>query len=146
MKKNKKLYLKNRKLYLKNKKAFSLVELIIATVILTIGVFWISALLTNTQNNINNIQEYSKKEALFYSVFECFKSEKNFFNLNNSEKYWVNFWTNLTDCNIILNWITKTVINGLDYYFKAEIIEKTSNEIKVKIFVNDKEKLFKIFK
>gem|GEM_PF-3896755 len=39
MKKNKKLYLKNRKLYLKNKKAFSLVELIIATVILTIGVF-----------------------------------------------------------------------------------------------------------
>ncbi len=129
----------------KNKKAFSLVELIIATVVLTIGVFWVSALLTNTQNNINNVAEFSKKETLFYSVFECFKSKKSFSDLNNWETYSVDFWTNLKWCNVILNWNTKTTINGLDYYFKAEIIKKSWNQVKAKIFIDDKSKIFKIF-
>jgi Tfp pilus assembly protein PilV len=129
----------------KNKKAFSLVELIIATIVLTIGVFWVSALLTNTQNNINNVENFSKKETLFYSVFECFKSEKDFSNSTDWATFYVNFWTDLKECDVNST-KTATTINNLDYYFKVEVTDKTSNEKELKIFVNNKKRIFRIFK
>ena len=130
----------------KNTKAFSLVELIIATIILTIGVFWVSALLTNTQNNINYLQEKSKKQSLYYSIFECFKSKKTLSILNNWENFWVDFWNNLKWCNVNLNWNTKTKINNVEYLFKAKVIEKQNSFAKIKITIdNDKWKIFEIF-
>ncbi len=131
------------------KKAFSLIELIIATTVLVIWVFGISALLTNNQNNINNISEFSKKESLYYSALECFKSNKGFSYFSSWNLFYINFWNHLKWCNV-WNISTEVNINWNSYVIKARVIEKNSNFAKIKISVlwwlKTKNKIFEIVK
>jgi hypothetical protein len=118
----------------KNLLAFSLIELIVATTIATIGVFWIYSLIWNNQFNINNLWEYSKKESLYYSVFECIKTKGVIFSKNKGDKLFINFWNNLKQCNIT-NSKKETKIDGIEYIFKVEIFEKYTNFLKLKISI-----------
>ncbi|MDD4151724.1 MAG: hypothetical protein PHR68_03860 [Candidatus Gracilibacteria bacterium] len=55
------------------KKAFTLVEIIISTIILTTGVFAIYSLLTINSNNLNNYDTLITSKDLFENMQECIK-------------------------------------------------------------------------
>ncbi|MDD5212803.1 MAG: hypothetical protein PHG82_00010 [Candidatus Gracilibacteria bacterium] len=59
---------------MKQKKAFTLVEIIISTIILTGGVFGIYKLLSINTNNLNNYDNQFQINSLFGNMQECIKS------------------------------------------------------------------------
>lgn len=111
----------------KNKKAFSLIEVLTATIILSITVFWIYKLIWENTKLINNSWNYSQAVSLFIPFEEClnYLDFSNFPNKNIWEKYDFNFWNDNNSCLI---WNTnKVIFDNIEYNLSWEITWSWAN-------------------
>lgn len=90
------------------KNAFTLIEIIISTIILTTWVFAIYSLLTINSNNLNNYDTLITSKDLFENMQECIK--KIWISWFSSSQTWYsfNFWT---DNNLCLTWSYNTSLS-----------------------------------
>ena len=92
-----------------NKKAFSLIEVIIATAILSITVFWVYKLIWENSKILNNSDNFIKANTLFLSLEQCIKNLW----ITTPWTYSFNFWATWTEC---YTWTTNIVeIDNLEY-------------------------------
>lgn len=113
----------------KNKNAFSLIEVIIATSIITISVFWIYKLIWENTKIINKSQNITNTYNLFPVMEECIKYLwYDSFTKTIWREYYFQLWINLDICtnSLISTWIT---IDNIDYILKWEIITLPTNAI-----------------
>lgn len=107
------------------KKWFSLIEIVIATSIITIAVFWVYKLIWENTKIINNSWNYLQVNSLFPVLEECI--ENIWFSAFTwaTTEYNFNFWVNqnLDSCSIS-GW-NKVVIDNIEYNLKW-IIKSTS--------------------
>ena len=119
----------------KNKKAFTLIEIIIATWILSIAVFWVYKLIWENSKLINNSDNYLQLNNLFLNLEECLKSKKDDIKIkNNWDIVKINFWNDLKWCNILTT-DNKVEINNIDYFLNAEINDKQNNYIDLELSI-----------
>jgi hypothetical protein len=112
------------------KKWFSLIEIVIATSIITIAVFWVYKLIWENTKIINNSWNYLQVNSLFPVLEECIENIWfNTFIWAVWTEYNFNFWVNqnLDSCNIT-NW-NKIVIDNLEYNLKWIIKNKSTDSI-----------------
>ena len=99
----------------KNKKAFSLIEVLMATWILTIAVFWVYRLIWENSKVIGNSNTYLQTNNMITPLMECIENIwfDNFKN-NTVTNYYFDFWPNLTWC---FTWTTSTwmVFDNIEY-------------------------------
>jgi prepilin-type N-terminal cleavage/methylation domain-containing protein len=111
----------------KTKKAFSLIEVITATVILSIAVFWVFKLIWENQKILNNTNNYNTTSSLFLDFQECIKNnswsisdnEKFYMNINDCKTWSTNTWITLNNIEYTLYW-SGIWNNSLDLYIKIE--------------------------
>jgi len=99
---------------------FTLIEVIIASAILSITVFWVYKLIWENSKLINNSDNYLQLNNLFLNLEECIKSKKTDYyteSINSTKKY--DFWINLNWCNN--NSYTWVLIDNINYYLKSKI-------------------------
>jgi len=89
--------------------AFSLIEVIVASVILSIAVFGVFKLIWENQKLINNSDNYKTTTSLFIPFQECI--ENIFWN---SKSTWQHFYLNLENCG---TWSTQTwiILDNIEY-------------------------------
>lgn len=111
----------------KNKNAFSLIELIIATGIISMTLFGIYKIIWENNRIIWNSDIFLSQNVLFQNAKECLKW-KNF-----SGNRYLNFWEDFKNCNftndekiITINWVDFSIfIEQNENIFK--IIVKSSS-------------------
>ena len=135
---------------MKNKKAFTLIEVIIASAILSITVFWVYKLIWENSKLINNSDNYLQLNNLFLNLEECIKSKKtDFLLLSSWATQKINFWATLTWCEL---WASNTVlIDNINYYLKSKITWTWANYIDFELeieweWVAIEKKDFRLFK
>lgn len=109
----------------KIKIAFSLIEVVIATSIISITVFWVYRLIWENTKIISNSWNYLQANSLFPVLEECIKNINSDF-LILSGAYDIYLWGSLTWCIISSN---KTNIDNIDYSLSALITNTWSNYI-----------------
>lgn len=102
---------------MKNKKAFSIIEIVIATWILTITAFWIYRLIWENNKIVINSNNFLAQNIVLENSIECLKW-KNFEN-----KKFLDFWDDLKSCNI---WNQEKIvkIDWIEYIISIETIEE----------------------
>lgn len=80
-----------------NKKAFTLIEVIIATSILTISVFWVYKLISQNSKIIENSNNYLNTTLLFPVLENCIENLD--LNLDINDSRFFNLWGNLKECS-----------------------------------------------
>lgn len=103
-----------------NKKWFSLIEVIVATSIITISVFWVYKLIWENTKIITNSSNTTQANYIFPVIQECIE---NIWFDNFSKTIWLeyffNIWNNMLNCN---TWTTSNVIiDNLEYKLKWRI-------------------------
>ena len=78
---------------MKSKKAFSLIEIVIATGILSVTVFWIYKLIWENNKIITNSNIYLTQNQTFENARQCLKWVKNL------PWNYLDFWEDLKSCN-----------------------------------------------
>lgn len=97
---------------MKKNKAFSLIEVVMATFILSVAVFGIYKLIAENTKIINNSDEYTKASFLFAVVENCIE--------NTDYKTWyLDLWIDLKECNFNPTEKINTIDN-VDYTLKYE--------------------------
>jgi prepilin-type N-terminal cleavage/methylation domain-containing protein len=101
-----------------NIKAFTLIEVIVASAILSITVFWVYKLIWENAKLINNSNNYLQLNSLFSVFEECIKNKwySNFLD-NSTTKF--NFWNNLIWCETDSS--TWVIIDNIEYFLEAKI-------------------------
>ena len=89
-------------------KAFSIIEVIAATVVLTIAVFWVFKLIWENQKIINNYNNSNTSYSLLTSFRECIKN--NSWSISDNQKFYI--W--LENCNLE-NTQTWIILNNINY-------------------------------
>lgn len=108
----------------RNKNAFSMIEIIVATGILSLTVFGIYKLIWENNKIITNSNNFLSQNLIMQNSYECTKWQ------NFSGPKFLDFWDDLKSCNFSDN--EKFVkIDNIDYLIKIE----TENQ-KWKISVN----------
>lgn len=102
---------------MKNKKAFSIIEIVIATWILTITAFWIYRLIWENNKIVINSNNFLAQNIVLENSIECLKW-KNF-----TDKKFLDFWEDLKSCNI---WNQEKIvkIDWIEYIISIETIEE----------------------
>jgi prepilin-type N-terminal cleavage/methylation domain-containing protein len=114
---------------IKIKKAFSLIEIIIASAILSVTVFWVYKLIWENSKLINNSWNYLQLNNLFLNLEECIESKwfSSFSSDSALDIIKFNFWNDLNWCEI---WTSnKILIDNIEYYLEWKIKEKKINYI-----------------
>lgn len=124
----------------KSKNAFSIIEIIISTIILTIWVFWVYKLIWNNMNYIANNENLLQLNMMYNPLRECIKSiwyNSLSWSYNSWDDFSINFWQDNTEC---LTWsynntydFTWVVLQNQEYYMYSKIIEKTATQIKLEL-------------
>ncbi len=116
----------------KNNWWFSLIEVIIATWIISISVFWVYKLIGENTKIITNSWNYTQAYSLFPVTKECLNYIWIDWILNKTiwESYWIYLWNTSTWCVISNSWIT---IDNIDYYLTAVITNTWVNFIDWKL-------------
>jgi prepilin-type N-terminal cleavage/methylation domain-containing protein len=132
----------------KTKKAFSLIEVLTASIILSIAVFWIFKLIWENTKLINNSENYSQAAGLFIPFEEClnYLDFSNFSNKNIWTKYNFNFWALNNFCLI---WNTNKIeLDNINYELSWKITWSWSNYLnwQLKIFSEQSWILLKEFR
>jgi prepilin-type N-terminal cleavage/methylation domain-containing protein len=113
-----------------NKKAFTLIEVIVATSILSLSIFgiykligenmrllWTSSAMTTSALLLNNAKECIK--SFWYSAF------------GTSWKYSLSFWTNNMSCatwSFVSNYsFSGVILDSKEYFLSAEILQTSTN-------------------
>lgn len=112
----------------KQNNAFSLVEILVASVILSITVFWVYKLIWENSKIINNSDNYTQINYLFPNLSECinyiwFTS----FKLSTTNNYDFNFWSSWTWC--FTGNSNQIIINNIEYRLSWEITNSWSEFI-----------------
>lgn len=102
-----------------NKKWFTLIEIVIATGVITISVFWVFKLISENNKIIENSNNYLNSTLLLNIAENCIENTW----INATRFIWL--WENLKNCNISSSEIIST-IDWLDYSIKADIIQNSS--------------------
>ena len=120
----------------KSKKAFSIIEVVTASLILSIAVFWVFKLISENEKIINNSSNYNTANSLFLSFWECLNnikpniSENKYLNLNNCNSSTSQTWITINNIyyNLSYSWIinNKFILNisnneinlNQEYFFK----------------------------
>jgi len=111
----------------KNKKAFTLIEVIVATSILMMSVFWVYKLIWENMKLINNNDNYLQLHSLFPVLESCIDEiwYSNFPNnfpsavLSLPNKY--DFWNNMNWCtNNSSSWII--ILDNIEYNLSSQIL------------------------
>ncbi len=123
----------------KNKKWFSLIEVVIATSIISISVFWVYKLIWENTKIINYSYYYTQAHNLFPTTQECInniwfeKFDKWIWN-----EYYFNFWNTLNKCNTwALN--EKILIDNIEYNIKWVINNFWTGYIDWNIFIENEQ-------
>ncbi len=100
---------------LKNKFAFTLVEVVIAWIILTVWVFWIYKMIWSNMLLLNKSQDTVDAQTLLQPASECIKSKKNDINTLSETWFYLTFWNeinsftwcliNTSSWTVLLNWV-----------------------------------------
>lgn len=121
------------------KKAFTLVEIIISTIILTGWVFGIYRLLSINTNNLNNYDNQFQVNILFWNMQECIKSIW-FDNFTGGVNYSFNFWSSNNWCftwsydyALSFSWV---ILDNKEYFLYWSWI-KTTDTIDWQLFIKD---------
>jgi len=135
----------NRFMYKNNKNAFGLLEIIVATSILTIAVFWVYKMIWENTKLINNSDNYMQMSSLFPSFENCidYLLKNNTISINTwyNENFW--FWNNWTWC---LTWSSQKVdLDNIEYTLSWTIISNNSNSIDWKLKISN-ESVWEIIK
>lgn len=121
----------------KNKYWFSLVEIIIATSIITIWVFWIYKLFSSNMRIIWENEDYKTQINMQIPLIECLKNI--WYNSLNTYSSWdyfsINFWNDnmwcftwTYDSNYTFTWVN---MDNLDYHLYLKITWKDSEKISI---------------
>ncbi len=118
----------------KSKSAFSLIEVIIASIILSITVFWVYKLIWENSKLINNSDKYSESFTIFRNFEECLKNK---ITSVDSKSIWyedkLNFWSDWKSCEI---WAWNQVkINNKIYILNRKILSKNSEKINLELSI-----------
>ena len=112
-----------------NKKWFSLIEVVIATSIITITVFWVYKLIWENSKIISNSSNYLQVNSLIPVLQECLE-DIGFNNLYSSvwEEYTIGLWNSwfLNECN--KNSTDSIIIDNIEYNMSVEIIDISTDE------------------
>ncbi len=120
---------------------FSLIEIIISTVILTIWIFWIYKLIGNNMAMLGNTQQRTTMKTLETNMRECINyfSFDSFNNYDTWSHFSIHFWNDNLWCfmgsynkDYYFTWVT---IDNNDFYLYGNIIEKSSSKINFKLNV-----------
>ena len=113
----------------KSKQPFSIIEVVTATIILSIAVFWVFKLISENQKIINNSDNYNTATSLFLPFQECIENiwswtlnnQIFYINLNNCTKSNSQTWIiiNNTEYSLYWSWISD---NKFDLYIKNYIL------------------------
>lgn len=134
----------------KNKKAFTLIEVIVASAILSITVFWVYKLIWENSKLMSNSENYLQLNTLFPVFEECIKNKwYSSFSDNSTTKF--NFWNNLNWCE---TWNSNSVIiDNIEYFLEAKIESwnKKSNYIDFELkiewdWIEIEKKEFRLYK
>jgi len=109
--------------------AFSLIEVVIATSIISITVFWIYKLMWENNKIIANSSSYLQVNSLFPTLEECIENIWfSYFNSNWNTEYNFNFWDPdiMKECKI--SWTDKITIDNIDYSLTGTITNKIADE------------------
>jgi len=123
---------------MKNKKSiiqwFTLIEIVIATTILTISVFWVYNLIWENTKIISNFDNFKQWESLFSSLEQCIDYIWfDYFKSSTNTGYNFNFWN---DNNWCLTWtINKITLDNTDYELRWNITNSGSNFIDWELWV-----------
>ncbi|MDP2090527.1 MAG: prepilin-type N-terminal cleavage/methylation domain-containing protein [Candidatus Gracilibacteria bacterium] len=123
----------------KNFYGFSLIEVIVATSIITISVFGVYKLISENTKIINKSSNNIQVNNMFFLSKDCIES----IGIDNYNKaigtdYYFNFGTDLTECST--GTINQTVvIDNLGYSIKGNILESGTNYIKWLISIESPE-------
>lgn len=115
---------------MKNNRAFTLLELVVATTILTISVFWVYKLISENTKSIENSNYYYNAKLLFPSVNACIDNTKINDTIEINDTVYISFWENLDEC-IALDSPTTNLIDNIDYGFKATKTDEKEWEIEI---------------
>lgn len=129
---------------MKNKKWFSLLEVIVASWILTITIFWIYKLIAENTKLISHSMQYKQWNMLFLSIKECIDYFWTaVFTWSIQTWYSFNFWPNNLQC---LTWVYDIGFNfswvtlwDKTYYLYWEIINTWSNFVEWNLWVYNDE-------
>lgn len=120
-------------------KWFSLIEVIIATIILTVWVFGIYKLFWNNLMVLNNNEIFVDQTSLQLPFKECLKNI--WYNTLNTYSSWsflsVNFWSWNMDCTV---WVyssdytfTPVTLNWVKNFLYAKVVSKDSEKINLEV-------------
>lgn len=118
---------------------FSLIEIIVSSIILTIGLFGVYKLIANNMVLIDEAQNKATQKNLILPMKECLASKKYTWltSYSSGDTLSVNFWTNLLDCQLS-TYNTGYTFSGVTldnetYFLYGKVIEKTTNNIKLEL-------------
>lgn len=122
---------------------FTLIEIIIASTILTIAVFWIYKMLSISLLNTSETLKKTNQNILLSSLKECIKNiwyDSLSWSYNVWNDFSINFWNSYTWCltwsydnNFSFTWVNIYNMSetwSINYLF-ANVLEKTSTWIKL---------------
>lgn len=119
----------------KTKKWFSLIEIIIATWIITISVFWVYRLIWENTKLINGSWNYTQAYSLFPVFKECliniwidWITDKSIWS-----EYWIFLWDDFDSCELSNSWV---VLDNIDYYLLWNITNASSDFIDWQLNIN----------
>ena len=94
-----------------DKQAFSIIEVVTASIILSIAVFWIFKLIAENKKIINNSNNYNTANSLFLSFKECIQNKTPNSNIQDNKTFYIN----LNDCAVSPTTATWITIDNIDY-------------------------------
>lgn len=100
-----------------NKKWFTLIEIIVATSILTIAVFWVYKLIWENTKIINNSRLLNNIQLLFPVIENCGDNEKSI--ISDGRLYYLDLWVNWNKCDFDLN-EKNTIIDNSVYLLSIQ--------------------------
>ena len=107
----------------KNRNWFTIIEIIIATSILTISVFWVYKLISENNKMINNSNIYLNTSMMIPLIENCIKNKNPTAWTSTANKYYFDLWNNYKNCNTVLSETINTIDN-IDYILSAEWLDK----------------------
>lgn len=126
-----------------NKRAFSIIEVVVSSIILSLSVFWIYKLIAENNKILNNSNNFLDANILITNITSCIENiwfdtlEASDFNTNTWSFYFKNSltWKCMTwiyDTNYTFSWVK---LNNLDYYLYWKIKTKWTNNLIWNIWV-----------
>lgn len=105
-----------------NKKWFTIIEIIVATWILTVSVFWVYKLISENNKIIYNSNTYLNANMMIPLIENCIKNRSPSTQSSSLTQYYFDLWSDYKDCREYNNEVINT-IDSIDYILSAQWID-----------------------